>query len=218
MEIIPYKSLKSIFYIISPAYLSVFAVAFHTLWFCGAASCQSRDQTHECKRGQINVVCSKRSIKKGETISPSSIVYKSVPAAVCPKSPILNADILWQRKAPRRFRAGHIFARSDFSLPSRAWPEAESCVLYAVRNIQEGQLLKEKDLARKDWKGRPYPQGAFSNPDIIINRPVKYGLQKDQIILDHYFDLRDLPKGVKETKTQNHSALPVECMSGPAHS
>lgn len=195
MEIIADKSLKSIFYQIRPT-ISVFVIAFHALWLCGAASCKSRDQTPGCKRDSINVVCSKRTIKKGETINPSSIVYKSVPAAACPKSPIRNAVILWQRKAPRRFLAGHIFIRSDFELPSREWTEAKTCVLYAVRNVKEGQLLREKDLGRKDWKGRPYPQGAFSNPDIIINRPVKYGLQKDQVILDHYFDLRDLPKEV----------------------
>jgi TonB family protein len=147
------------------------------------ANCQVSVPRHQFKPGSVDVVCNKRQIEQGQTVDLDNLTFRAVSAATCPTSPVKSIAVIESRKAQKTFLPGHIFTNSDFGLPERTWPAGPSLVVCAVQDIPISTVVKHSDVVQQRWNGRSFPQGAVSDPNIVIGRATKFGIQKGQVIL-----------------------------------
>jgi len=153
------------------------------------ANCQSKKLPTRDFGKYTNVVCCKHVIEKGRTISVEDLTSEARLISKCPIDPIGCLDIAAERQANRRFLKGHIFTFKDFDISPVSWPIGNNLVLYSLHDIPRGTVIKATDMVQGKWDKNNYPQNAFSNPNIIINRKTRFDIQKGQLICLYNFGL-----------------------------
>ena len=139
--------------------------------------------SHEANKVETYAICSSRSIVKGEKLCESNLVKKLVPAAKCPAYPIIFMGYAIERIADRQLPANHVFTFKDFGLPTKLWATGDHYIVYALRDIPKGNVIKISDIAQSKWDKPGYKQGAFSDPNLVLNRPAAWTIEKGMILI-----------------------------------
>lgn len=139
--------------------------------------------SNEAKAIQSYVVCSSRAVKKGEKLCESNLVQKLVPTSDCPSDRILTMDYVLDRKADRQFPPNHVFTLTDLGLPTKPWPTGDPLIVYALKDIPKGRVIRISDIAQGEWGKPGYMQGAFSDPNLVLNRPAAWRINKGEVLI-----------------------------------
>jgi flagella basal body P-ring formation protein FlgA len=139
--------------------------------------------SNEAKAIQSSVVCSSRAVKKGEKLCESNLLQTLVPTSECPADRIVTMDYVLDRKADRQFPPKHVFTLTDLGLPAKPWPTGDALIVYALKDIPKGHVIRISDIAQGKWTKPGYMQGAFSDPNLVLNRPAAWHINKGVVLI-----------------------------------
>lgn len=136
-----------------------------------------------CASQKLCIIRNIRKINKGQEVLESNLKLSFVANSNFSSRPIQKMDYLIERVAGKQFPAGHIFTYKDFGLPETDWPTGNDVIVYALRDIKKGCIIRTSDVSQGKWTRPSYLQGGFSDLNLVINRPSKFGIQKGQILI-----------------------------------
>ncbi len=62
---------------------------------------------------------------------------------------------------------------------------ARGKIVYAIKDIPEGETIKEEALEEKEIEQSKIPQDALTSSSLCVNRIAKYGIYQGQIVSQH---------------------------------
>lgn len=122
-------------------------------------------------------------IGRGQRIDESDLSFGPAPKTISAPEIIHFKDIIADRIAPVQFAAGHVFLYKDFGLTKTDWKTGPNIVVCAKRNIAISQFIHIEDICQETWEKSGYPQDAFADPNLILNRQAVSNIPKTQMLI-----------------------------------